>query len=515
MTESWEMEYQIACIAHGEEAAMWQTLRKNEATMEEVSYVLYGDEHLLKAVLDDPNWSGRILKQNPPDPAAMQAGFLPQGQHQPTMSGPMGTVAGPPVGQRSFWQKANPLSRRNDPMTAWQQDMEKVVGADAMRAQGMATAKPGWRQRMADTMSGWKENRAAAKEQKAAERAEYLERRGPGFLESLGDSARRRRAAKTAQLTGRSPAELEAREAGGEIDDATGEFVHPEAAVEEEAEAEDDAAAVREIAEGGDPATDELLWWAPQVGEAGYRKTNPRSRFKGFGKKTMGELGGLEGPTEGENIQDWAARTGATPGLVRRLQAHMEGGAHHGLEQGLFGEQGLMREGGWKHGFGASPPAGELPSDADVEGALLPDDFPSDASETVEAGADGVPVPVEGMDTLDVEQPEIETPTGSASSRLAALGEEMSAEEEGGESLDVEQPKGLLERVREEGQPSQKATDAMAMFDKVQENKRKREQLDTEEDLSELILSDDALNMAWDHLTMLKSNWNTSMQQYE
>ena len=29
-------------------------------------------------------------------------------------------------------------------MTAWQQDMEKLGGGDAMRDAGMATAKPGW-----------------------------------------------------------------------------------------------------------------------------------------------------------------------------------------------------------------------------------------------------------------------------------------------------------------------------------------------------------------------------------
>ena len=496
MTDSLELEYQIACIAHGEEAAMWETLRKNEATMEEVSYVLYGDEHLLKAVLDDPNWAGRILKQNPPDPAAMQAGFMPQGQ-QAVMNTPMGQVGGPPVGQQSMWNKLNPLSSRNNPMTAWQQDMEKLVGGDAMRDAGMATAKPGWGQRMKDTMSGWKENRAAAREQRAADKAQYLEDRGPGVISSIGDALNRRRQAKIARLTGRSPAEQDARAAGGEIG-PEGEFVHPEAPpeggeiltetapaetleeIDAEAEARDPAAEVAAIGEGasevGRPQeveAGEVPWWAG--GRMRGDKHSSGEGFTGMGAVRAAQLGKLGGPQEGETLAAWGERVGAKPGMMTALGHHMPGGKHHEGSR-LFGAEGLGGEGegrGWAHGFA---PAEAAPAGA--EGPATPE-LPSQ-EEVATAGAK-------------------QTPESLLAAGAEAQGAPAEAQAEdddpwAGTVWDTGTAEGMLEAGKDAS---------------------KKEKKETTPEMFALSDDSDAMNMAWNHLTMLKSNWATSMRNYE
>jgi hypothetical protein len=319
MTESWEREFEVARIAHGDLNATIQTMLKEDYTIEEASYVLYDDADLIKAVLADPNWSDRILKQ----PAGHQ--ILDNQMHFNTTGGQPQNIPAPNFQQQKTGLAAlNPFI--NHPADHQRQQMTNWFGADRMKEMGIQP-KEGFMGRL-------KSGQEMRNARRAAKRAQ------PGWFRTLinegGEGLRRRRQQRDAidmatdvRQLGYDPAtQGRAGERAATLEEAGLPAPPPpaalpaptEAPIEEAPESTSDFAermtseAEQPPADGvpvESPATEEEAgrvqhpFWAKKEGRGARKGNRFTPRIPRLGASTAAKLQHLTAPTEGQTAEDW------------------------------------------------------------------------------------------------------------------------------------------------------------------------------------------------------------------
>ena len=539
MTESWEREFEVARIAHGDLNATIQTMLKEDYTIEEASYVLYDDADLIKAVLADPNWSDRILKNPlppgvpPPPPPGHQNVPGSHAIHDTRMNlnvgGATHNINAPEFGGGHALSRifgGAPSERHRKDLTSW-------FGRDALESAGIQP-KEGF-------MSRLKSGQEMRNARRAAKRAQ------PGWFSTLvGEGThglRRRRQLMDAIDMARKPEELgynpatqgRAGDRAATLEEAgLGPAATPaalpaptEAPIEapphgslpnpgestSEFEERMTSEAEQPPADGvpvESPATEEgaggteLPFWATGTrGARGGGRLTPK--IKGLAGGTWERFGQQTPATEGMTFEDFinqAAPEGGkamSPAMRRKLMAARDNPEHRKILSEMLSGQGhqfpFMQE-GWEPPQEEEAPmsleeANETltPTEADkkdffgLEG-LLGDEAPTEQDDLAQQVKDLVP------------QEDTSTETPDLPSMEEALEPKPDLT---GQPVEEKKNVGLLERGKaKQAEQEAKKKPPAGEFDLDLEERPPKDEF------FRLKTSSDSMDMAWDHLTMLK-----------
>lgn len=532
MTESWEREFEVARIAHGDLNATIQTMLKEDYTIEEASYVLYDDADLIKAVLADPNWSDRIMKQ----PAGHQ--ILDNQMHFNTTGGQPQNIPAPNFQQQKTGLAAlNPFI--NHPADHQRQQMTNWFGADRMKEMGVEP-KQGFMGRLKSGQDMRNARRAAKRAQPGRFRT---------WMNEGGEGLKRRRQLMDAidmttdvrQLGYDPTAQGRADERAATLEEAGLPAPPPpaalpaptEAPIEEASESTSDFAermtseAEQPPADGvpvESPATEEgaggteLPFWAKK-GRGGRGGARLTPRIKGLAGGTWDRFGEQTPATEGMTFEDFINQEapeggkGMSAGMRRKLMAARDDPANRKVLSEMLSGRGqnfpFMGE-GWE-----PPQEGEEPMGLDAANATLApqeeedpfniDDLLADDNANLEAGREAFGLNQDSQSDDLGEQVKNLIPQEDQSTDLPSMADLDDAVEPKpdltGEPVGEKKQGGLLERGRAKlaEQEAEKKKPA-GEFD------LDLDQPPTKEELFGIPkkTSSDSMNMAWDHLTMLK-----------